>query len=103
MWACCRDVDRLATLMCYVQLSLLHIPAAVIVGNSLALEVQEVFYTPAHYPHRWDDRLAVRRAGEAMKQPERLPALPHRRPLQDPSRTRSCPPPSGQHQFDFGF
>ncbi len=41
------DVDRTAALMCYIQLSLWNIPATVVVGNSLTLEVHEVWETPA--------------------------------------------------------
>ena len=66
MWVHCQDIDRTAALMCYLQLALWNIPGVVIVGNMLMLEQREVFYTPAHYLSRWDDRLAVRRAEEAM-------------------------------------
>lgn len=48
MWARCQDIDRVATMMCYLQLSLWSIPVMVIVGNTLAMEAREVFYTPAH-------------------------------------------------------
>jgi hypothetical protein len=42
---------------------LVHIPAVVIVGNTLTLEEQEHWYTPAQ-PGRWNMRLARRGAGE---------------------------------------
>ena len=67
MWVHCQDIDRTAALMCYVQLALWHIPGVVVVGNTLAMETCEVFYTPAHYLGRWSDRLAIRRAIEAMR------------------------------------
>ena len=67
MWAHCQDIDRTAALMCYLQLALWHIPAVVVVGNTLALEKREVFYTPAHYLGRWHDRLATRRTIDAMR------------------------------------
>lgn len=51
--------------MSYVKLSLWHIPGVVVVGNTVTMETREIFYTPAHYLRRWDDRLAVRRACEA--------------------------------------
>jgi len=54
MWVQAWDIDRTAALMCYLQLSLWHIPAEIIVGNTLSLEVREVFYTPAHYMGNWD-------------------------------------------------
>jgi len=57
LWVQCTDIDRLAALMCYVQLGLWNVPAQVIVGNSLTLETREVFYTPAHYMGAWDMRL----------------------------------------------
>lgn len=64
MWTQCVDVDRLAALMCYVQLSLWHVPGEVIVGNSLSWELREVWYTPAHTLGLWNIRLK-RQASEA--------------------------------------
>ncbi|MDC9715047.1 MAG: hypothetical protein PSN36_04415 [Gammaproteobacteria bacterium] len=64
LWVQCTDIDRLAALMCYVQLSLWHVPAQVVVGNSLTLETREVFYTPAHYMGSWDMRLNLRTSKE---------------------------------------
>ena len=58
MWAQCKDIDRTAALMCFIQLSLWNIPAVVIVGDTLANEVRECFYTPAHYLGFWEYRLA---------------------------------------------
>ncbi len=60
LWVRCQDIDRTAALMCYVQLALWHVPAAVIVGNTLANECREVFYTPAHYLHGWRWKLEER-------------------------------------------
>jgi len=43
------DVDILCVYMCYIQLTLLHIPAEVIHGNSLSLEIWSIWRTPAYY------------------------------------------------------
>jgi type I restriction-modification system DNA methylase subunit len=64
LWVQCVDIDRLAALMCYVQLSLWNVPAQVVVGNSLTLETREVFYTPAHYMGAWDMRLNLMKSEE---------------------------------------
>ncbi len=64
MWTQCVDVDRLAALMCYVQLSLWNVPGEVIVGNSLSWEIREVWYTPAHTYGLWNIKLK-REASEA--------------------------------------
>ncbi len=64
MWAQCQDIDRLAALMCYIQLSLWNIPAVVIVGNTLTLESREVLYTPQHYLGRWSAKLQERELRE---------------------------------------
>lgn len=64
MWTQCVDVDRLAALMCYVQLSLWNVPGEVIVGNSLSREMREVWFTPAHTFGLWNIRLK-RQASEA--------------------------------------
>jgi hypothetical protein len=45
--------------MCFIQLSLWNIPAAVIVGDTLANEVRECFYTPAHRMGAWEYRLEL--------------------------------------------
>ena len=57
MWVSCQDIDRTAALMCYIQLTLWNIPGEVIVGNTLADERREVFYTPAHWLGMWNVKL----------------------------------------------
>ena len=52
------DIDQRAVHMGYIQFSLLHIPAHVIVGNSLSNEVREHWFTPAHILGGWGARLA---------------------------------------------
>jgi hypothetical protein len=42
------DIDALCVDMCYIQLTLLHISAEVIHGNSLSFEVYRRWYTPAY-------------------------------------------------------
>lgn len=51
------DVDAKAAHMAYIQFSLLHIPAVVVVGNSLSLEEREHWYTPAHVLGGWTGKL----------------------------------------------
>jgi hypothetical protein len=60
MHVTCQDVDSRGVHMCYLQLSLLHIPAAVVLGNTLALECREVWYTPAHILGGWSYKLRQR-------------------------------------------
>lgn len=52
-----QDVDPRAVHMAYVQFSLLHIPAVVILGNTIAAEVRERWCTPAHVLGFWDNKL----------------------------------------------
>lgn len=59
------DVDPRAAHMAYVQFTLLHIPAVVIVGNTLAMEEREHWYTPAHVLGGWSGRLAARKARDS--------------------------------------
>ena len=61
MFVQCTDIDRVAGFMCYLQLSLWHIPAQVIIGNTLTMEWREIYYTPAYYLGQWETRLRVRR------------------------------------------
>lgn len=65
------DVDRRAALMCYLQLSLLGIPAEIIVGNALTLEIRERWFTPAHILGGWTWRLQrADRPSSAVEKPE---------------------------------
>ncbi|MFN9475114.1 N-6 DNA methylase [Acidovorax sp.] len=57
-----QDIDRTAVHMTYLQLSLLHVPAVVILGNTLSMEVRERWYTPAHILGGWGARLRNRNA-----------------------------------------
>ena len=57
LWVQAIDVDRMAALMCYIQLSLWNVPAEVIVGNTLSWDIREVWYTPAHHLGLWKCRL----------------------------------------------
>lgn len=56
------DNDPTAAHMCFIQLSLLGVPAEVYVGDSLSCEMRSVFYTPAHIRGGWSLRLQARRA-----------------------------------------
>lgn len=68
LWVQATDVSRVASLMCYVQLSLWNVPAQVIVGNSLTLELRELWHTPAHVLFGWQQRLKHHAAIEKFKE-----------------------------------
>lgn len=57
IWVQCIDIDRTVALMCYLQLALWNVPAQVLVGDSLTLEMREIWHTPAHRLGFWDARL----------------------------------------------
>lgn len=63
MHATGQDIDPTAVHMTYIQLSLLHVPAMVIQGNSLSQTCVDVWYTPAHILGGWSWRL---RGGAAL-------------------------------------
>ena len=81
-----QDVDTRAVHMCFLQLSLLHIPAIVVLGNTLSLEVREQWFTPAHIMGLWGVKLDRGYAlGSAMDDVQALePATPKAEP--------PCPP-----------
>jgi hypothetical protein len=56
LWVQGWDIDRLAALMAYVQLSLWNVPAEIVVGNTLSLEI---WHTPAHHLGFWSSKLAA--------------------------------------------
>lgn len=62
------DIDSRSVHMAYVQLSLLNIPAVVVLGNSLSMEVRDKWYTPAHILGGWSHRL--RRRDSDVVEPE---------------------------------
>lgn len=65
-----QDVDAKAVHMAYIQLSLLHIPAIVIQGNTIALEERAHWLTPAHIMGGWHWRLS------RAEQPEQIRVEP---------------------------
>ncbi|CAK7261683.1 MULTISPECIES: N-6 DNA methylase [unclassified Shinella] len=76
------DIDPRAVHMAYIQFSLLHIPATVIVGDSLAMRFREESHTMAHAMGGWSTKLrrARENAGAGVGEEERaLPvAVPRR-------------------------
>lgn len=68
-----QDVDTTAVHMAYIQLSLLYIPAIVILGNTLMLEEREHWLTPAHVLGGWDAKLARRAAEQRAAEPAQQP------------------------------
>lgn len=110
LWVQCQDVDRTAALMCYLQLSLWHVPAVVIVGNTLSMEAREVFYTPAHYMGFWEHRLRRREPAASAQMVPIKEVSAASVVIADQAETPHNPKPimsSGGHhtqtQFDFGF
>jgi len=83
VWIQAVDIDRVSALMCYVQLTLWHVPAEVIVGNALTLEYREHWFTPSHYLGGWKQKLAWRKMIEHLHDLEGL----------RPSATDTAPPP----------
>ena len=63
------DVRAELAYMTYIQLSLLHIPAVVIHGNTLSLEEWSVWRTPAHMFGMWPARVPATLKGIPIPQP----------------------------------
>lgn len=80
-----QDIDPRSVHMTYLQLALLHCPAVVIQGNSLALEEQDRWFTPAHILGFWNARLATdQRITHAAPHAEAAPEPPPPPPAPDP-------------------
>lgn len=98
LWVQCIDIDRLAALMCYVQLSLWNVPAEVLVGNALSLDIHEVWHTPQYHLGFWEYRLKAT-AQEAPEMPgEESPKV---EPFEITKPAGELP--TKPIQFDFGF
>jgi len=103
LWVQCIDIDRVAALMCYIQLSLWNIPAEIIVGNTLSLQFREVFYTPAYYLNNWHAKLSHQQdeilIKSALKLEKHSPTIPLKTKTQNQiSETLSEPSP--QHTIE---
>ncbi len=57
-----QDIDATACHMAYVQFALLDIPAVVVHGNSLTVEVRDWWVTPARATAAWAHKMAAYRA-----------------------------------------
>lgn len=57
MLAYCTDIDPLAAMLCYIQLTLMHIPAVISIGNSLTMVITREMATPAYRLGLWDLKL----------------------------------------------
>lgn len=68
LWVQAIDISRIAALMCYVQLSLWNVPAQVLVGNTLSMEMRESWYTPAHVWWGWKYKLKLQMQTQIQEQ-----------------------------------
>lgn len=100
IWVQAIDMDRMAALMCYIQLSLWNVPAEVVVGNTLTWEIREVWYTPAHHTGFWKYRLQ-RQEGSLNAEPvARVPPSPRLSPISSEETQTPLKKPE-QLGFDF--
>jgi type I restriction-modification system DNA methylase subunit len=61
MFGSCIDIDPIAADMAFIQLSLLGIPAEVVTGNTLTMQLNRVRYTPVYYINNFEKRLEEQR------------------------------------------
>lgn len=66
MFGSCIDIDPIAADMAFVQLSLLGIPAEVITGNTLTMNLHRARYTPVYYWNGFEEKLAFQARAKAM-------------------------------------
>lgn len=55
-------------MLCYIQLTLMHIPAVVCVGNSLTMEITREMATPAYRLGLWDLKLHLEQTERESRQ-----------------------------------
>ncbi|MDO6168675.1 N-6 DNA methylase [Enterobacter hormaechei] len=67
MFGSCIDIDPIAADMAFIQLSLLGIPAEVVTGNALTMQLNRVRYTPVYYINNFEKRLEEQRRIAAMQ------------------------------------
>ncbi len=103
LWVQCWDIDRLAALMCFVQLSLWNIPAQIVVGDTLAFEAREIYYTPAHYLDLWESKLTSRQSKVQQEKAELVIAKPKAKKSDKPSFVVESVKDKPKGKLDFGF
>lgn len=111
LWVQAQDIDRLAAMMCFIQLSLWHIPAIVIVGDTLKLEAKEVFHTAAYVLGGWDEKIKQWERVEMMRRlvcgefVANREATAEDKSVDSPVASNEPPKPVSQTpmQFDFEF
>jgi type I restriction-modification system DNA methylase subunit len=47
------ELNRTTALMSYIQLSLWNVPATIFVGNTISMDLQQRWHTPAYYMYGW--------------------------------------------------
>lgn len=67
------DIDSTAAHMCFIQLSMLGIPAHVVIGDVLRMEERAVLTTPAHFTGGWDRKLKRGYALGSKADPDHVP------------------------------
>ncbi|MDZ7324902.1 N-6 DNA methylase [Kosakonia sacchari] len=81
MFGSCIDIDPIAADMAFIQLSLLGIPAEVVTGNTLTMQLNRVRYTPVYYINNFEKRLDdQRRIGAMRKFLQELPVFSRKAP-----------------------
>lgn len=90
--ATCQDIDSRAVHMCYLHLALMHIPAVIILGNTLMLEQREVWYTPAHILGGWNRKLTRGTTWLTQPAPDEPVPVPEAQPEQSTLETPMPPP-----------
>lgn len=68
MFGSCIDIDPIAADMAFIQLSLLGIPAEVVTGNTLTMQLNRVRYTPVYYINNFGKRLDDQRRISTMRE-----------------------------------
>ena len=116
LWVSAIDINRVAALMAYIQLTLWNVPAEVIVGNALSMELRERWLNPAHHLYDWDTRLRWQKMVSGMRQLVKMNVeremdeddeieaeIPQKEKiLEEPARTVQSKADS-QASFDFDF
>lgn len=79
------DIDPRAVHMAYVQFSLMHIPASILVGDTLRMEFSEEWFTPAHVLGGWGFKLRASERERKDQAPEPVATIPVAAPARSPT------------------
>jgi len=96
-----QDVDSVCALMCYIQLSLMGVPAIIQIANTLSMEIRDTWYTPFYMLYRWKFNKLWRRKPTPTTTPEAPDAPEDRTQKEESAPVPASPKAVADVEFQY--